>query len=187
MTKKSQRGFSLIEAAIVLAIVGLVIGGIWVAAAAVMDKLKLNDAIKGINFTVSKTQNLFTLQAAAAIGSNMITSTLGDAGGLPADWITGGNFAKFPLGKSIAVYNGMGWFNILLDGVPKKACIGLITRISALSLKTSTLATGHIVVSPSGPPLGFYTSDFPVSPQTAAAACSSSNQIEMSYGYTRNN
>ncbi len=38
--RKQRRGFSLIEAAVVLGVVGLVIGGIWVAAAAVNDRLK---------------------------------------------------------------------------------------------------------------------------------------------------
>lgn len=39
----SRRGFSLIEAAIVLGIVGLVIGGIWVAASAISHRQKDND------------------------------------------------------------------------------------------------------------------------------------------------
>lgn len=43
-----HRGFNLIEAAIVLGVVGLVIGGIWVAAAAHQNAFKLNTSISGI-------------------------------------------------------------------------------------------------------------------------------------------
>lgn len=47
-TKRTLRGFNLIEAAIVLGVVGLVIGGIWVAAAAVQSNLREADASKGL-------------------------------------------------------------------------------------------------------------------------------------------
>lgn len=40
-----HQGFSLIEAAIVLGIVGLVIGGLWTAATSVSEKLKMSRAI----------------------------------------------------------------------------------------------------------------------------------------------
>jgi len=36
--KTTQHGFNLIEAAIVLGIVGLVLGGIWIAASSVMER-----------------------------------------------------------------------------------------------------------------------------------------------------
>lgn len=42
MTMRRRSGFSLIEAAIVLGVVGTIIGGIWIAAAMVMDRIKLN-------------------------------------------------------------------------------------------------------------------------------------------------
>lgn len=40
--KDKKYAFSLIEAAIVLGVVGLVIGGIWVAAAAVQETMRVN-------------------------------------------------------------------------------------------------------------------------------------------------
>jgi len=48
MSKKSTRAFSLIEAAIVLGIIGLVLGGIWVAASSVSRKMKQQRTIDGI-------------------------------------------------------------------------------------------------------------------------------------------
>ncbi len=44
-----KTGFSLIEAAIVLGVVGLVVGGIWVAASTVHEKMRINLAVSGIN------------------------------------------------------------------------------------------------------------------------------------------
>lgn len=42
LTSKAALGFSLIEAAIVLGVVGLVIGGIWIGASAVRDNMRAN-------------------------------------------------------------------------------------------------------------------------------------------------
>lgn len=44
----SQKGFNLIEAAIVLGVVGLVIGGIWVGASAVMRQHRVQQTIDGM-------------------------------------------------------------------------------------------------------------------------------------------
>lgn len=44
--QSNRRGFSLVESAIVLAIVGLVIGGIWVASAAIYENYKVNKTVE---------------------------------------------------------------------------------------------------------------------------------------------
>lgn len=49
-----RSGFSLIEAAIVLGVVGLVIGGIWVAATAVQQKMALNQTVELVNRSVDE-------------------------------------------------------------------------------------------------------------------------------------
>ncbi len=43
----SRQGFSLVEAAIVLGVVGLVIGGIWTAASTVRQNMQINKAVAG--------------------------------------------------------------------------------------------------------------------------------------------
>lgn len=50
---RNRKGFSLVEAAIVLGVVGLVIGGIWVAAATVIENHKVNKTVEGITTNVS--------------------------------------------------------------------------------------------------------------------------------------
>lgn len=55
----TQKGFNLIEAAIVLGVVGLVIGGIWVAAAAVSENHKIKQATSGVLSIVENIRRLF--------------------------------------------------------------------------------------------------------------------------------
>ena len=55
-----RRGFNLIETAIVLGVVGLVIGGIWVGAAAVYERQKLDRIEANLVTAVSQMQRLFT-------------------------------------------------------------------------------------------------------------------------------
>lgn len=54
MITARRRGFSLIESAIVLAIVGLVIGGVWVAAASVSSNNKINKLMAAVEHTAIK-------------------------------------------------------------------------------------------------------------------------------------
>lgn len=51
---KQRRAFSLIEAAIVLALVGLVIGGIWAAASAVNQSNRINRTLEQVGQVVEK-------------------------------------------------------------------------------------------------------------------------------------
>lgn len=55
----ARRGFNLVEAAIVLGVVGLVIGGIWVVAADVRQKQRLSVVATSIGNVVEQTRILF--------------------------------------------------------------------------------------------------------------------------------
>lgn len=59
---KLKLGLSLIETAIVLAVIGLVIGGIWVAAAAVSEKMKMNTLVTGIRTAFNRADLAFQRQ-----------------------------------------------------------------------------------------------------------------------------
>lgn len=59
---KTRMGFSLIEAAIVLAIVGLVVAGIWVAAATIKTTQRINEAKNAILLVSEKGRNVFPIE-----------------------------------------------------------------------------------------------------------------------------
>jgi len=54
-----KKGFNLIEAAVVLAVVGAVIGGIWVAAAKINDSFKWSQTEKGWIYYMNLTAKYF--------------------------------------------------------------------------------------------------------------------------------
>ncbi len=57
-SQQSRRhGFSLVESAIVLAVVGLVLGGIWVAASAVIDNYRIKRIAEGLILAGNNLQN----------------------------------------------------------------------------------------------------------------------------------
>jgi len=91
--RAQKRGFSLIEAAIVLGVVGLVVGGIWVAAKAVIDKWKAERLASGIITIVEGTKKLFPMQLWPndPSGNTDIASVLVSAGIPPADMVKGGS------------------------------------------------------------------------------------------------
>lgn len=58
--QSKRRGFSLVESAIVLGVVGLVLGGIWWAASAMRERQKINDLVSGVILGADKLRNLVT-------------------------------------------------------------------------------------------------------------------------------
>lgn len=56
----TRKGFNLIEAAIVLGVVGFVIGGIWTAAASVRENQKIEQAMLGVLTIVKNTRRVFS-------------------------------------------------------------------------------------------------------------------------------
>lgn len=72
---KYLKGFNLVEAAIVLGVVGLVIGGIWVAASAVRLELKTNQIFTGILATENIARPIITLNVVNTATSDVFTLT----------------------------------------------------------------------------------------------------------------
>lgn len=171
-----KKGFNLIEAAVVLAVVGAVIGGIWVAAATMYENYKVNKAVEDLALIVKDIQGLISISNAAAIGNTNINSTLKEAMIYPKDWIINGSI-KHPLNGYASIANDAGgflWIN--LYSVQKSACIKLVVKISSLkTLRLMTIDSSTFV-------------NFPVSSETAEGACIAPSQtITLSFNYTRTN
>ncbi len=194
---KSRKGFNLIEAAIVLAIIGLVIGGIWVAAAAANENQRLNKATADIEIAVKNIQNLISISDSITLGDSYnLNATTRDAGVYPEDWINGTSITH-PFGGSVSIVNytsagAAPRFDFVLFSVPMAPCIKLVVKISAMGAMAGSNGTG----SSSRAGLGYMsvnypswmTGTFPVSIATATAACTTnSNKVALTFGYTRMN
>ncbi|HAX92194.1 MAG TPA: hypothetical protein DCY07_08340 [Rhodospirillaceae bacterium] len=83
---RSLRGFTLTEAAIVLGIVGLILGAIWVAAAAVYNNMRVSTTT---NQLLQMVQSIRSMHATQQTVDAAITAELvAQAGGIPSDMIT---------------------------------------------------------------------------------------------------
>ena len=194
--KHKQRGFSLIEAAIVLAVVGLVLGGIWTAAAKFYEDYKVNNTVDGILMIVRNTQNLINFATAETIGNSQnITPTLIKARVFPKNWENGNALLiTNPFGGNTLVMNHASNFAVRLYEIPPSACVKLTIKISSIGAMMGSRgdglyarsSLGFISSSGSGSPL--YISNFPASLTAAKAFCGNTKaSMEFGYNYPRTN
>ena len=85
----TQKGFTLIEIAIVLTIVGLIIGGIWLAASTVFTNNKARALSADAIQVIQNTKTLFGGQGAQASATGMTVSLAYTSGIFPADMMAG--------------------------------------------------------------------------------------------------
>ncbi len=132
---REKRGFTLVEASIVLAIASLVLGGIWVAASSVSSNQKVNKAYTQIVQIVQNIRDLYAAQPSLDATLNFadqITQLI-ERGAIPKDMVSGASDADSPWGKNVRVLatTDGNAFTVFYRGVPQDACINLVTRIAA--------------------------------------------------------
>jgi len=177
--KRLRKGFSLIEAAIVLGIVGLVIGGIWVAASAVQTNLRESTASQGVLQIVQNVRNLYYGQSLTATAD--IDADLVSAGAIPGDLLQGTN-PRNPWNGAIdidIVGASFDQFSVAFPSVPRDSCVELISR-------NTNLSTGIGLVSiavDDGTPTTILAAAMPITPTTAVTTCgnASSNTITWTF------
>jgi prepilin-type N-terminal cleavage/methylation domain-containing protein len=133
---RSKKGFNLIESAIVLALVGLVIGAIWTAAAHFSEEYKVNKTVSDIARIVKNTQRLISIRDAELLANGvLITNTIVETNGFPSDWVSGGT-VKNPFGGSVTVKNMHDAYptrvRIGLYGIPASVCVNIVVKISVM-------------------------------------------------------
>lgn len=82
---RTRKAFTLIEAAIVLGVVAIVIGGIWGAASALNESKKVSDTVKGI-LAICSAANSLLPRSMAPTTSTDVTATLIRATQIPDNW-----------------------------------------------------------------------------------------------------
>jgi prepilin-type N-terminal cleavage/methylation domain-containing protein len=146
--QKRKRGFTLTEIAIVLGIIGLILGAIWGAASAVYANKKVADTEQGITAAAAAVRSLY----ASANGNTGQTAvaTLTTPGMFPVSWnsTTAGQYNN-PFNPALAgsAYvlasaNAGTQFGIELDGLSAQGCAALVSYFSS---SASSVNGGQIV------------------------------------------
>ena len=134
----SRAGFTLTEIAIVLGVVGLIIGAIWTAAKSVFDANKATQAIEDITTIASNVRATYlAANSFAATGDQ--TTTLMNAGGIfPSDLLVGNPATSVKNAWNGAVkitFNLSGnnrVFRISYFGTSEDACFRIVSQLANL-------------------------------------------------------
>lgn len=131
----NKRAFSLIEAAIVLAIVGLVIGGLWAAAASVQRERRLNKIAEQVPLII---ENLRRLYAGHDLAS---TPVIVHAGSNPAIWnkIAPTDLAPELVTSTAEIYDSGIFFSVLLNQMSDCRILG--PRLGLILGPTASIVT----------------------------------------------
>lgn len=168
-----KRGFSLVEAAIVLAVVGLVVAGTWVAAATTIENNKRNTTLEIITTAVYEIRR--SLNRVYFSDEYDLTDFSASIGAIPSN-------KKSPYGDLFirAELNQGGDFKILLYKLGPKTCVFLFNKI-ANSDAVSKSGLMRIGILSGG---GYYRTSFPVPMSEIEAKCSvSEGNIYFQYKY----
>ena len=138
---RKLRGFTLTEAAIVLGIVGLILGAIWVAAASVYCNLHVSRANEQVLTIVQSVRSMHaTQQSIGGADGDDLTLNMIKGGAFPKDMIVGtgaGRTASNPWNGLVTMtqdtsLNGTlgDAFALTYAGLPEAACIDLAVRLT---------------------------------------------------------
>lgn len=123
----TKRGFNLIEIAIVLAVIGLVIGGIYVAASAVTENNRRQTTQKQLLQIVANVRNMYATQPAYTIPTYAQVKAMGIFPGDLQD--TGSEFLSSYGGRvELGSTSNNQWFLVDFVSIPQGACIDLLSK-----------------------------------------------------------
>lgn len=187
---KWQRGYNLIEAAIVLGVVVVVLGGIWTAAASYNETYKVNKTVEGFLTIVRNIQHLISIRDSQSLGyAQNISFMLVDAALAPKDWIENSSIKNaFGGDVYLSTYDSSKSFNIAITGIPRSACVSLLVKLSTSEL-TSAKRLNLIRIQVNYPSYTLNTTTFPITLDQANLACTqkTNNRIYAYFPYTRIN
>lgn len=136
-THKKRRGFSLIEAAIVLAMVGLVIGGIWLTTASVRRAYNRNKDVELVLSGLQKVKNLYYKNASNGEHAQYFTPSLAaDMGIIPKSLLVGSSLYGYSGHQMLIpkyIFLDLNHIGISISTHEKKDCAYFMFRFSSLS------------------------------------------------------
>lgn len=162
---RKLRGFTLTEAAIVLGIVGLILGAIWVAAAAVYNNLRVTTTS---NQLLQIVQSIRSMHATQQTVDDAITAVLvAKAGGIPKDMLDNptdpatvtdvwaGDVTITAQTSASGVANDS--FSISFSKVPQGPCADLLVRNTGSGRDSGLIGAGNAFANDTAFPIGLAT------------------------------
>jgi prepilin-type N-terminal cleavage/methylation domain-containing protein len=193
---KKRKGFTLTEIAIVLAIVGLVLGAIWVAAKSVMDSNRATQAVQDISTMAANMRSTFLAvnsfsqsgdQTAAMITAGIIPNNLLNSNGTPLAKNAWGGAVKITLQPSgVPTPPGSARaFRISYLDTPPDACFRIASQLANLGTSDApidliTNGGSPIAIPNSGGTVGLSTGTI----STACASNKGSGSASTEFDYT---
>lgn len=164
---KSIRGFNLIEIAIVLAVIGVIVGGVYVAASSVYENNRKQTAQTQLLNIVNNIRQLHSGQSSIDTAFN--TASAINANAVPADMVSG-TTANSPYGSVVIAAPSTSTFSVQFQDLSKSSCIEMVSRIAGSSISATSMGVTSITVASSN-----YTTaggTIPITVTTLTSACS---------------
>ncbi|HCM83391.1 MAG TPA: prepilin-type N-terminal cleavage/methylation domain-containing protein [Alphaproteobacteria bacterium] len=194
MLRRCNRGFSLLEIAIVMTIAGLLIAGIWLVAVEAENSSRKSSLNRDVLQIIQNTGAVFANQA-AAVGSFTSADAI-NAGIFPGNWVYGSvlhhPFARDRSAAASAAMVNQG-NNILFSvgnatingGLPGDACTDLAVKLGTAANFQNLGFVQINVATPLGTRI-FRRGDAPIRPTDAATICSPQgrNRVEVLFDPT---
>lgn len=162
--RPKRNGFSLVEAAVVLGVVGLVIGGIWVATTDVRRALKYKELTSDMALIISRLREKLSVQDMSNLGNGYnLTSFAITEQILPQSWITASGGVLMPLGTGygFGIFSLVSQFDFSIYNIDSESCIRFVSYMTTHAKNS----VASIWLSASG--VSFSPSSFPVMPTNA--------------------
>lgn len=179
-----KRGFTLTEIAIVLGIIGLILGAIWVAASSVYNNMRVSRASQELLQVAQQVRAMYSTQTTMDAG--VTTTTFIQAGVFPGDMLDNGTASTqannpWRAATTIAPATSSGGvagdsFSIAFAGVPQSACITMLTSSTGTGRDQSMIGAGVGTVAVSN---NFAA----VNASSAATACASTTSNTVYFAF----
>ncbi len=129
------KGFTLIEAAIVLAVLGIVVSAIWGGAVIVKETARVTQAVQGVQQLSSNLKKYYKRFATLAVTTATNVTTTLPVEVYPSMIAPSGATTPYnPWGGGVQVWTSTpavgDVFTIIYDSLPRQACVDLLTRTS---------------------------------------------------------
>ena len=153
-----RAGLTLIEATIVLAIVSVIIAAVWTVSSVVYENARQYQANRQMQTSVQNIRQLYA-RVNQLTSLSDVTATLDAQAAFPVEMrltqSTGSGVLNHPwasqTGGSVRVFNRTATtFGIVFSNLPKKACIGLATKLTGgeITNLTAVLINGAAATPP---------------------------------------